>query len=88
MARAACREVVDARRAKGELAGAIETARRWVAPDSLDDEVQHDRLGNSQEAARHYARFVELWRESDPQFQPVIDAARQRLAELTRAAGS
>ena len=33
------------------------------------------------------ARFVELWDEADPEFQPRVDAARTRLAEILRERG-
>jgi DNA-binding SARP family transcriptional activator len=54
------------------------------APAYLRQAEIHERLGNRSEAARHYARFVELWRESDPGFQPLVNAARQHQATLSR----
>jgi DNA-binding SARP family transcriptional activator len=45
----------------------------------------HERLGHRDQAATHYARFLALWRDADPEFQQVADSARQRLASLTRA---
>jgi DNA-binding SARP family transcriptional activator/TolB-like protein len=44
----------------------------------------YDRLGESGNAAEHYERFIDLWRDCDPELQPVVDDARralQRLAE-------
>jgi len=40
----------------------------------------HERLGNRAEAAGHYARFLDLWRNSDPDFRPLVAEARRRLA--------
>jgi tetratricopeptide (TPR) repeat protein len=54
------------------------------APAHLRQAEIHERLGNRSEAARHYARFVELWRESDPELQPLVNAARQHQATLSR----
>ena len=42
----------------------------------------HERLGNRQHAAVHYAKFIELWEKSDAVFQPVVQSARQRLSHL------
>ncbi len=44
----------------------------------------HERLRNRAQAARHYARFIELWRDADPEFRPRVDSARARLATLAR----
>jgi len=54
------------------------------APSHLRQAEIHERLGNRDRAARHFARFLELWQDADPTFQPVVDAARRRLASLTR----
>lgn len=54
------------------------------APSQLRQAEIHERLGHRDEAARHYARLVALWRNADPEFQHFVDVARQRLASLTR----
>jgi tetratricopeptide (TPR) repeat protein len=43
----------------------------------------NDRLGNSEEAIRDYAHVVDVWRDADPHFQPVVEEARDALARLT-----
>jgi hypothetical protein len=53
------------------------------APAQLRQAEIHERLGNASEAAAHYARFLELWRDSDPELQPMVSAARQHWATLT-----
>ncbi len=45
----------------------------------------HERLGNRNLAANHSARFFELWRDVEPEFQPFVDAARRRLSSLARS---
>jgi DNA-binding SARP family transcriptional activator/TolB-like protein len=42
----------------------------------------HERLRNRAEAARHYARFIELWGDADPEFRSPVDSVRARLATL------
>jgi tetratricopeptide (TPR) repeat protein len=44
----------------------------------------YEKLGDRKRAADHYARLVELWRDCDPEFLPVRDTARARVAVLTR----
>ena len=34
-----------------------------------------------QKAAAHYAKFVELWKDSDPEFRSLVEEARQRMAK-------
>jgi DNA-binding SARP family transcriptional activator/tetratricopeptide (TPR) repeat protein len=56
------------------------------APAHLRQAEIHERLGDPAEAARHYGRLVDLWRDGDPEFQPLVDTARERLAVLTGSA--
>jgi hypothetical protein len=55
-----------------------------LAPSHLRQARIHERLGHRDPAARHYARFLELWRDADPALQPVVEDARRRLADLGR----
>ena len=41
-----------------------------------------DQLGRRDEAIKHYAAFVNAWQHADPELQPAVAAARQRLKEL------
>jgi tRNA A-37 threonylcarbamoyl transferase component Bud32/tetratricopeptide (TPR) repeat protein len=50
----------------------------------------HERLGqlyeakgNPDRAVEHYRRFIELWKNADPDLQPRVTAARERLRKLT-----
>jgi hypothetical protein len=43
----------------------------------------YDRKGMIEEARRHYAEFVRLWDESDPEALPLVATARTRVAELS-----
>jgi len=53
--------------------------------------VVHKRLGELYEAKgqreralEHYRAFIELWKDADPELQPKVTDARQRVAALTR----
>jgi tetratricopeptide (TPR) repeat protein len=50
----------------------------------------HERLGqlyeaqgNAGKSAEHYQKFIELWKNADPELQPRVTAARERLKKLT-----
>ncbi|MBA3580092.1 MAG: hypothetical protein H0W42_08920 [Gemmatimonadaceae bacterium] len=54
--------------------------------DSFELAPAHERLGRLFEArgdraraAAHYSKFIELWRNADPELQPRVQAARQRV---------
>ena len=80
-----------------EETGRLDEALRWyssfaevspydlvhMAPSHLRRAEIHDRRGENDEAARHYARFVELWSDADPELRPLVDRAEARLAELS-----
>ena len=42
----------------------------------------YDEAADLANAAKWYARFVELWQEADPELQPRVQAAQQRLNEI------
>ncbi len=42
----------------------------------------YDRLGQREQAAEEYARFIHLWRDADPAQQALVAYARDRLAHL------
>jgi DNA-binding SARP family transcriptional activator/Flp pilus assembly protein TadD len=54
----------------------------YLAPSHLRQAEIYERRGNRSKAAEHYRRFIELWREADPELQPVVAGARKRLGEL------
>jgi DNA-binding SARP family transcriptional activator len=45
-----------------------------------------ERMGDRSEAARHYRRVVELWRNADPALQTLAAAATQRISALDTTA--
>jgi len=54
----------------------------YLAPSHLRQAQIHDHIGDHEAAARHYARFVELWRDCDVELQPLVADATSRLATL------
>jgi hypothetical protein len=46
-----------------------------------------DEAGYVDNAALYYARFVKLWEDADPELQPRVQAAQQRLEEIIAARG-
>ncbi|HEV2084624.1 MAG TPA: tetratricopeptide repeat protein, partial [Gemmatimonadales bacterium] len=53
----------------------------YLAPSHLRQAEIYQRRGQRDLAVQHYRRFIELWREADPELQPVVAEARRRLAE-------
>lgn len=81
-----------------ELLGDDDEALRWYGsfPDPVGNDLVylapshhrrariHERRGEVALAVRHYGRFVSLWRDADPQLQPLVEEARHALARLDR----
>ena len=54
----------------------------WVLAHRHLGEV-YERLGRPEDAAGYYGRFVELWKDADAGFQPLVAETRERLSRLT-----
>jgi DNA-binding SARP family transcriptional activator/tetratricopeptide (TPR) repeat protein len=54
----------------------------YLAPSHLRQAEIYQRRNQRDLAAQHYRRFIELWREADPELQPVVAEARSQLATL------
>jgi len=54
----------------------------YVAPSHLRQAELYERLGDRQQAADHYSRFIKLWQGCDPELRPSVDRAKSRLASL------
>jgi tetratricopeptide (TPR) repeat protein len=48
----------------------------------------YEAKGDRAQALRHYRAFIELWKDADPQLQPKVTDARQRVAALTKGTDS
>lgn len=42
----------------------------------------YEALGRPDEAAAQYARFIEMWRDADPELQPIVEEVQARLDRL------
>ncbi len=58
----------------------------WIEPLAYYHRAElHERRGEFDDAARFYARFLELWSDADPHLQPRVEAARLALQRLRGA---
>ncbi len=54
----------------------------FIAPSHLRRAEIYERLGDERQAVEHYTRFLDLWKDADPELQPTVRDVRQRLAKL------
>jgi tetratricopeptide (TPR) repeat protein len=77
--------------------GRYDEALRWLsrigyertdmpmrAPAHLLTAQIHERMGAVDSAAVHYKRFIDLWRDCDPELRPQVETAQRALERLTR----
>lgn len=55
---------------------------RWLALVLERLGQLHEEQGDAEKAVEYCGRFVELWRDADPELQPRVQAARGALARL------
>ncbi|GMQ81602.1 MAG: hypothetical protein BMS9Abin05_1034 [Rhodothermia bacterium] len=53
-----------------------------VAQSYLMQAKIHEERGNYEKAIRFYTRFIKTWKNADPEFQPAVEDARDRLDRL------
>jgi len=47
----------------------------------------YEARGETAKAESHYAKFIELWKDADPELQPKVREVRERLAAMRRGKG-
>jgi tetratricopeptide (TPR) repeat protein len=47
----------------------------------------HESLGHREEAIEYYSKFVDLWKDADPELQPQVEEARAAVARLASELG-
>jgi tetratricopeptide (TPR) repeat protein len=77
-------ELLDSLGRQGEALQAYQSIADQLfhtgAPAHLRVARIYERQGERQKAAAHYARFAELWKDCDPEFRPLVEEARRRMA--------
>ncbi len=59
----------------------------YVAPFHFEKAELLGEMGRDAEAVKHYVKFIELWREADPELQPRVRKARRELARIRGGGG-
>ena len=54
----------------------------WLPPSLKRLGELYEARGNRAKAVEYYARFAELWRDADPELQPVVRDVRERIVRL------
>lgn len=54
----------------------------YVAPAERRLAMIYDATGDEAAAREHYRRFIDLWRDADPELQPAVAEAERRASEL------
>jgi tetratricopeptide (TPR) repeat protein len=61
-----------------------------IASDAFELAPSHKRLGelyeargDREKAVHHYTRFVELWKDCEPELRPQVTSVRRRLVKLS-----
>jgi Predicted integral membrane protein len=77
-------ELLDSLGRQGEALQAYQSIADQLfhagAPAHLRLAEIYERRGERQKAREHYARFAELWKDCDPEFRPLVEEARRRMA--------
>ena len=58
------------------------TELAYLGPLQLRQAELYERLGEPQQAAEYYQRFLNIWERCEPSLQPLVAEARSRLARL------
>jgi tetratricopeptide (TPR) repeat protein len=59
--------------------------RYWLAPTLFRLGELYENAGDVRHATEYYGRFVDLWKNADPELQPRVTEARGRIDRLNRA---
>jgi len=59
--------------------------RFWLAPTLFRLGELYENAKDVRHATEYYGRFVDLWKNADPELQPRVTDARSRIDRLNRA---
>jgi len=65
----------------------LATDAAWLARTYRRLGELYEAKGNRSKAAESYGRFVDLWKDADPELQPLVREAKQRMARLAAEGG-
>ena len=54
-----------------------------LAPSHYHRGEIYEDMGDTEKALWHYSAFAELWEDADPEFLPLVEDVRERMARLT-----
>jgi tetratricopeptide (TPR) repeat protein len=60
----------------------------WLAPSLKRLGELYESKGDRKKAADYYGKFVDVWKDADPELQPGVREVRQRLARLAQEPGT
>ena len=55
-----------------------------LAPAHLRRAQMHERQGENALAAEQYERFIELWRDCDPELRPTVEEAKRGIQRMVK----
>jgi tetratricopeptide (TPR) repeat protein len=55
---------------------------RWLAPTYRRLGELFEQRGDREQALDYYGRFAELWKDADPELQPIVRDVRRRMVVL------
>ncbi len=76
--------IVEFERFLGDLDPYLIGSRDHIAGTHKRLGELYDAKGNTAKALEHYEKFVDLWKDADPELQPKVKAARARIEELKK----
>ena len=65
----------------------LQTQRNFLAGSFKRLGELYETKGNTAKAIENYQKFVDLWKDADPELQPTVRSAKARLEELKRKGG-
>jgi tetratricopeptide (TPR) repeat protein len=65
----------------------LTTSRNYLAGSYKRLGELYEAKGNASKAIENYQKFVDLWKDADPELQPAVRSAKARLEELRRKGG-
>ena len=62
-------------------AGLPQFGGKFLRPGPSSTQNQ-EQMGDKEKALENYTEFVELWRNCDPEYRPIVEDAKVRIAQM------